>query len=80
MLIMSENKNFKFAYALSLLTQIGIFISIIAILFVLGGKYLDNQFGTRPIFLLIALAMSIIVNAFGVYKFLKPLMKNDEDK
>ncbi len=77
---MSINKNFKLAYALSLLTQIGIFISIVAVVFVLTGRYFDKKFDTSPLFLLAALALSLIVNAYGVYRLLKPLMKNDDDK
>lgn len=75
-----NNKNFKLTYALSLLTQIGVFISVVAILFVLAGNYFDDKYGTSPLFLLIALALSLVVNAYGVYKFLKPLMENDGDK
>jgi len=77
---MPENKNFKFTYAMSLLTQIGVFISVVAVAFVLGGKYFDDKYHTSPLFLLIALALSLVVNAYGVYRFLKPLMKNDGDK
>jgi len=77
---MPDNKNFKLTYALSLLTQIGVFISVVAVVFVLAGKYVDDEYDTSPLFLLIALALSLVVNAYGVYKLLKPLIKNDGDK
>jgi F0F1-type ATP synthase assembly protein I len=46
----------------------------------LGGLWLDNKLGTKPVFIIIGLITGIIVAFYGVYKMIIPLMKNDKDK
>jgi F0F1-type ATP synthase assembly protein I len=46
----------------------------------LGGLWLDNKFDTRPVFIITGLFTGMIVAFYGVYRMIRPLMKNNTDK
>ncbi|MFC1921191.1 AtpZ/AtpI family protein [Chloroflexota bacterium] len=58
------------------MTGIGFFIAGSIIGGLLGGMWLDEKFGTRPVFLVIGLVLGIAFAFFGVYNILKPIMDN----
>ena len=62
------------------LVGVGFFIGICLLLGVLAGLWLDNRFGTKPIFMLVGLFFGLIFAGYGVYQMLLPLLKNQEDK
>ena len=61
--------------ALSLALSLGYTIAIPIVVLALGGRLLDGQFGTSPLFLLIGVSVSIILSTFGVYYRVKKIIK-----
>jgi ATP synthase protein I len=59
---------------------VGWFIGISILLGVLGGLWLDNKFGTKPILVIVGLILGLVVAFYGVYRMLLPLMRNKRDK
>ena len=53
--------------------HIGIFIAVCVLFFILAGIYLDSKFGTMPLFLILGVILSMIVNAFEIYRIIKSL-------
>jgi F0F1-type ATP synthase assembly protein I len=72
-----ENKRDEAAKwsAFSLALSLGYAIAIPIIVLALGGRLLDRQFGTSPLFLLIGVSVSIILSRFGVYYRIKKIIK-----
>lgn len=56
------------------LIGIGFSIAIPAVVFTLGGRWLDSMYGTEPWFTIIGLFVSIPVAAMAVWRKIKPLM------
>ena len=63
----------KYEDALRLI-GVGFFIAGVIVLFTLGGLWLDNIFGTRPILLIVGLVLGLAVAGFGVFRLLLPLV------
>ena len=59
---------------------VGWFIAISILLGVLGGLWLDNKFGTKPILVIVGLILGLVVAFYGVYRMLLPLMRGKRDK
>jgi hypothetical protein len=57
--------------ALSL--QIGISTALSAIVFILGGLWIDRQIGTIPLFSFIGGILGMIMSLFLVWRIVKPL-------
>ena len=55
-------------------TQIGISVSLTTVLFVGGGKYLDNISGLSPLFTLLGIILGLGISLYLVWKLVKPLM------
>jgi F0F1-type ATP synthase assembly protein I len=62
------------------LLGVGFFVAISIILGVVGGRWLDGQLNSEPVFLIIGLLLGIVVAFYGVYIMLRPLMKDKQDK
>jgi F0F1-type ATP synthase assembly protein I len=62
------------------LTGVGFFIGISIVGGTFAGLWLDGKFNTRPVFILIGLLLGLVVAVFGVYRMIKPLIKNNQDK
>jgi len=62
------------------LLGVGFFISGAIILGVLGGLWLDDRLGTRPVLTLIGLFIGLAIAFIGVYEMLLPLLNNKSDK
>ncbi len=58
----------------------GWFIGISILLGVLGGLWLDNKFGTKPLFVIIGLVLGLVVAGYGVYQMLLPLIKDKNNR
>ena len=56
-------------------TQIGFSVSITTVLFVGGGKYLDDRLGKAPLFTLLGIAIGLIASLYLVWQIVKPLLK-----
>jgi len=59
---------------------IGWYIGISIVGGILGGLWLDRKFGYSIIFTLVGLFLGLVVAAFGTYKMIMPLIKEQEDK
>lgn len=62
------------------LISVGWFVGVSLLLGVLGGLWLDSEFGTKPLFVIVGLILGIIVAAYGVYRMFLPLIRNKQDK
>jgi len=59
---------------------VGWFVGISILGGVVGGLWLDNKFGTKPILVILGLIFGLIVAFYGVYRMLLPLIRNKRDK
>lgn len=59
---------------------VGWFVGISILGGVLGGLWLDNKFGTKPILVIVGLILGLIVAFYGVYRMLLPFIRNKQDK
>jgi len=65
-------------YPLSLVTQIGVTVSITVGILILGGKYLDDSLGTAPLFILLGGILAFVVSMYEVYLLVLPIIKKGE--
>ena len=59
---------------------IGWFIAISILLGILGGLWLDDRLGTRPVFLIVGIVVGLGVAAYGTYATFKPFFSNNQGK
>ena len=77
----NEKKDvFEIAYAVSLITQIGVVVSAITISFIYSGYYLDKQFDKSPTFVILGALLAFIFSMYGVYRLVLPISKKKEKK
>ena len=62
------------------LTGVGFFIVFWILAGVFLGLWLDNKFDTEPIFILSGLVVGLAIAIFGVYRMIRPLMNDKQDK
>jgi F0F1-type ATP synthase assembly protein I len=58
------------------LLGMGFYIAIAIVLGIWGGHWLDEQFNTNPLFLIIGLILGIAVAVLGSYNMMKPFIKD----
>ncbi len=73
-----KEEKFKIAYAISLITQIGVTVSVITVLFIGLGYRADGYFGTLPVFVIIGAIFSFVLSIFSVYRLVLPAMDKAE--
>lgn len=56
-------------------TQIGFSVAITCVIFVGGGKYLDNYTGKSPLFTLLGIILGLAAAIYLVWQIVKPLQK-----
>ena len=56
-------------------TQIGASVAVTCVIFVVGGKYLDNQTGKSPLFTLLGIAVGLVASMYLVWQIVKPLLR-----
>jgi len=59
---------------------IGWYIGLSIVGGILGGLWLDRKFGYSIIFTLVGLFLGLVVAAFGTYRMIVPLIKEQEDE
>jgi membrane protein DedA with SNARE-associated domain len=67
------NMRYPWLQAFSLI-GIGIYVPVLIIFGVLGGRWLDSKFKTENTWTIIGLALGIIVAVFCAYSMLKPFI------
>ena len=69
--------------AFEIFSEISTWIAVPIIVAVIGGKALDNRYGTKPWMLIGAAAIAFLISSFGIVKAVKKYaarIKKDEDK
>jgi len=56
-------------------TQIGFSVAITTVIFVWGGKYLDNITGKSPLFTLLGIFLGLVASLYLVWQIVKPLQR-----
>lgn len=74
----NKDENFKISYAISLVTQIGVTVSVITLAFLGLGYYADKYLNTSPIFILIGAVLAFIFSIFAVYYLVLPVLDKDK--
>ena len=59
--------------ALRLAWNLGYIIALPAVLFGFGGAFLDKEFNTSPLFLLLGFVLAITLSTIGVYRIIKQI-------
>ena len=62
------------------LLGVGFFIGSAIVFGVMGGLWLDDHLGTKPIMTLVGLFVGLAIAFVGVYEMLLPLLNNKSDK
>ncbi len=65
----------KWSISLRIL-EVGWFVGIAIVAGVLGGIWLDNKVGTRPLFVIIGLILGFATAVYGAVRMIVPLLKN----
>jgi len=60
--------------------ELGWFVGIAILLGILGGLWLDDKLGTRPLFIIIGLILGLAVAVYGAVKMMLQVLKGDNDK
>ncbi len=70
-----ENKDTKsFVRPLALAWELGYTIAIPIVVLALAGRFLDKNFGTSPILLLVGIFVSVLLTSFLVYRKTKKVL------
>ena len=62
------------------LTGVGFFVAACILGGTLTGLWLDNKLDTKPLFVLLGLAVGLAVAFYGVYRMIRLVMNNKQDK
>ena len=65
--------------ALSLI-GLGWYVGVSILLGVFAGLWLDSRLDTKPLFVMLGLVLGVIVAGYGVYRMLRPLIKNKRNR
>ncbi len=70
----NKNENFKISYAISLVTQIGVTVSVLTLAFLGLGYYADKYFNASPIFILLGAILAFIFSMLAIYHLVLPVI------
>ena len=62
------------------LTGVGFFVAACILGGVFAGLWIDNKLDTRPLFILLGLAVGLAVAFYGVYRMIQPVINNRQNK
>jgi F0F1-type ATP synthase assembly protein I len=62
------------------LTGVGFYVAVCILGGTLTGLWLDNKLETRPLFILLGLAVGLAVAFYGVYRMIRLVINNKQDK
>ena len=62
------------------LTGIGWYVATCIVLGVVGGLFLDNLTGTKPLFVLLGIVLGFVVAFWGFYKMVQPILNASTGK
>lgn len=55
---------------------LGWYVGTAILLGVLGGVWLDDELGTRPLFIVVGLLLGLVAAVYGAVKMLLPMVNN----
>lgn len=58
------------------LVTLGWYVAAALVIGILGGRWLDQQLGLSPLFLLLGLFLGLAAGFWGVYKMLRDVTQN----
>lgn len=61
--------------AVRLAWNFGYIIAIPAVAFGFGGAYLDKQYGTSPVFILIGFVLALVLSGLGIWRAVKEIVR-----
>ncbi len=68
-------------WALALrLTGVGFYVGACIVGGTLAGLWLDGKLSTRPLFLIGGLLLGVVVAFYGIYRMVRPLMNDKQDR
>lgn len=70
-----DSSSPKLFYAISLAFQMGFLIAIPLVIFTVLGIFLDDNFDTFPLFLMVFVGIGLITTFFDVYYLVLPFLK-----
>jgi ATP synthase protein I len=62
------------------LIGVGWYVGLSILAGVLAGLWLDDKFGTKPLFVMLGLFLGIVIAFYGVYRMLSLLIGNKKNK
>jgi ATP synthase protein I len=62
------------------LTGVGFFVAACILGGILAGLWVDNKLETKPLFILLGLAVGLAVAFYGVYRMIRTVMNIKQDK
>ena len=62
------------------LTGVGFFVAACILGGILAGLWVDNKLETKPLFILLGLAVGLAVAFYGVYRMIRLVMNNKQDR
>jgi len=62
------------------LTGVGFYIAICILAGTLVGLWIDGKLDTKPLFMLGGLVAGLAIAIFGVYRMIRPLMNDKQDR
>ena len=62
------------------LTGVGFYVAICILLGAFGGLWIDGKLNTEPLFVIGGLLVGLVIAIFGVYRMIRPLMNDKQDK
>ena len=62
------------------LTGFGFFVAACILGGILAGLWVDNKLETKPLFILLGLAVGLAVAFYGVYRMIRLVMNNKQDR
>jgi len=68
-----KGDKYEIAYAVSLITQIGVTVSVITISLIWFGYWMDVRFGALPIFVISGAVLAFIFSMYAVYRLVLPV-------
>jgi F0F1-type ATP synthase assembly protein I len=69
----SDNASWMMVYGIA--GQLAWMLALPAVIFVIGGAYMDKYFGTSPVFVTIGIPVALFVSVMAVWRMIKKLQE-----
>jgi F0F1-type ATP synthase assembly protein I len=74
------NKGVWWKPAVSIFSEISMWIAVPVLLSLVAGKYLDTKYGTKPVMLLVLAGLGFLVSSYGIIRTVKIYMKKIKEE